>query len=187
MHPLPPLLSLLSCHSEIFWLVAKMIVAILRHSLLLCAASQGCCCVAWCLWALKDIQNNHKSGRVKHPHPHGPWATAAYYTEIWINVNTYRITLFLEEESHSGQNIFLDISNLCFYECLQIQFKMLISNQACVMIQSFVSEVIREKQVQMSDFKPQTLDFPVWIHELMGEKCFWNSKTWILISVVFKF
>lgn len=25
-----------------------------------------CCCAAWCLWALKDIQNNHKSGRTKH-------------------------------------------------------------------------------------------------------------------------
>lgn len=50
---------------RIFWLVAKMIVAIPRPSLLLCAVSQGCCCAAWCLWALKDIQNNHKSGRIK--------------------------------------------------------------------------------------------------------------------------
>lgn len=57
-------LSLLSCHSEIFWLVAKMIVAIPRHSLLLCAVSQGCCYGAWCLWSLKDIQNNHKSDAV---------------------------------------------------------------------------------------------------------------------------
>ena len=65
---------LLSCHSVIFWLVAKMIVAILRHSLLLRADPQGCCCcccscsccgAAWRLWALKDIQNNPKSRRIK--------------------------------------------------------------------------------------------------------------------------
>lgn len=30
-----------------------MIVAIPRHSLLLCAASQGCCCAEWCLWPSK--------------------------------------------------------------------------------------------------------------------------------------
>lgn len=58
-----------------------------------------CCCVlpgrvvvavaAWCLWALKDIQNNHKSGGIKQapglsPCPLQPSATAAYYTEDLI-------------------------------------------------------------------------------------------------------
>lgn len=41
----PPPSPRLSCHSDIFWLVAKTIVAFPHPSLLLCVVSWGCCCV----------------------------------------------------------------------------------------------------------------------------------------------
>lgn len=77
-------LALLSCHSEIFGLVAKMIVVIPCPSLLLRVARRVCCCAARCLWALKDIQNNHKSGRIKKT----PTATAAQ-EHILLNSNAF--------------------------------------------------------------------------------------------------